>query len=273
MKEYYDARAAEYDEWYHGLGRFDGLDRSHWDDELHELERTIAALPPARTAFNRNRRTRRSRQPDQMRPARAPSRRAARGRAAGAARLRRRPRPLPQTPADHRADLRSDEGESRLRPLLMPRARRLPGRVESDHRHPQPLEGPAARLGGRGLSRSRRRDRRRDRFSSAPERSRGPRCGFTRQPRLRGFVRQRRRPGPRLPLSNENRPAIYRSASKSQGFFFGRRVRARMRASRRLLVVAEDAGRPSGISWQRALTVLAWLQPLGLTHSSCAPPR
>jgi ubiquinone/menaquinone biosynthesis C-methylase UbiE len=49
MKEYYDARAAEYDEWYHGLGRFDGLDRPHWDDELHELERTIAALPPART--------------------------------------------------------------------------------------------------------------------------------------------------------------------------------------------------------------------------------
>jgi ubiquinone/menaquinone biosynthesis C-methylase UbiE len=49
MKEYYDARAAEYDEWYRGLGRFDGLDRRHWDDELHELERTIAALPPART--------------------------------------------------------------------------------------------------------------------------------------------------------------------------------------------------------------------------------
>jgi ubiquinone/menaquinone biosynthesis C-methylase UbiE len=49
MREYYDARASEYDEWYQGLGRFDGLDRPHWDDELHELERTIAALPPART--------------------------------------------------------------------------------------------------------------------------------------------------------------------------------------------------------------------------------
>ena len=49
VREYYDARAAEYDEWYQGLGRFDGLDRPHWDDELHELERTLAALPPART--------------------------------------------------------------------------------------------------------------------------------------------------------------------------------------------------------------------------------
>jgi ubiquinone/menaquinone biosynthesis C-methylase UbiE len=49
VREYYDARAAEYDEWYVGLGSFDGLDRRHWDDELHLLERTIAALPPART--------------------------------------------------------------------------------------------------------------------------------------------------------------------------------------------------------------------------------
>jgi ubiquinone/menaquinone biosynthesis C-methylase UbiE len=49
VKAYYEARAAEYDEWYQGLGRFDGLDRAHWDDELHDLERTLAALPPART--------------------------------------------------------------------------------------------------------------------------------------------------------------------------------------------------------------------------------
>jgi ubiquinone/menaquinone biosynthesis C-methylase UbiE len=48
MKDYYDARAPEYDEWYRGLGRFDGLDRPHWDDELHELERVIGGLPPAR---------------------------------------------------------------------------------------------------------------------------------------------------------------------------------------------------------------------------------
>ena len=49
MRKYYDARAAEYDEWYQGLGRFDGLDRPHWDDDLHELERTLSALPAART--------------------------------------------------------------------------------------------------------------------------------------------------------------------------------------------------------------------------------
>ena len=49
MKAYYEARAAEYDDWYLGLGRFDGLDRAHWDDELRELEHVLAALPPRRT--------------------------------------------------------------------------------------------------------------------------------------------------------------------------------------------------------------------------------
>ena len=49
MKAYYDARAREYDEWYEGLGRFDGLDRPRWDDDVHELERVIASLPPLRT--------------------------------------------------------------------------------------------------------------------------------------------------------------------------------------------------------------------------------
>lgn len=49
MKAYYDARAPEYDEWYLGLGRFDGLERPQWDDELHELERMLAGLPAVRT--------------------------------------------------------------------------------------------------------------------------------------------------------------------------------------------------------------------------------
>ena len=49
MKAYYEARAPEYDDWYLGLGRFDGLERPRWDDELHALERTLAALPPVRT--------------------------------------------------------------------------------------------------------------------------------------------------------------------------------------------------------------------------------
>jgi ubiquinone/menaquinone biosynthesis C-methylase UbiE len=49
VKTYYDRRAPEYDEWYLGLGRFDGLERPHWDDEVRSLERTVAALPTART--------------------------------------------------------------------------------------------------------------------------------------------------------------------------------------------------------------------------------
>jgi hypothetical protein len=34
VKTYYDRRAPEYDEWYLGLCRFDGLERPHWDDEV-----------------------------------------------------------------------------------------------------------------------------------------------------------------------------------------------------------------------------------------------
>ena len=48
MRTYYDRRAPEYDDWYRGLGRFDGLERPHWDDELASLERCVAALKPAR---------------------------------------------------------------------------------------------------------------------------------------------------------------------------------------------------------------------------------
>jgi ubiquinone/menaquinone biosynthesis C-methylase UbiE len=49
VKAYYDARAREYDEWYEGLGRFDGLDRPRWDDDVRELERVVASLPRLRT--------------------------------------------------------------------------------------------------------------------------------------------------------------------------------------------------------------------------------
>jgi len=49
VKEYYDRRAPEYDDWYLGLGRFEGLERPHWDDEARRLETTLASLPPART--------------------------------------------------------------------------------------------------------------------------------------------------------------------------------------------------------------------------------
>jgi len=49
VKAYYEARAREYDDWFRGLGRFDGLERPHWDDDIHELEATVSALSPAGT--------------------------------------------------------------------------------------------------------------------------------------------------------------------------------------------------------------------------------
>jgi demethylmenaquinone methyltransferase/2-methoxy-6-polyprenyl-1,4-benzoquinol methylase len=49
VKEYYDTRASEYDEWYLGLGKFAGLGRRDWDEDVRDLTRTLAALPPART--------------------------------------------------------------------------------------------------------------------------------------------------------------------------------------------------------------------------------
>jgi hypothetical protein len=39
VEAYYDLRASEYDEWYLELGRFDGLERPHWDDALNEGSR------------------------------------------------------------------------------------------------------------------------------------------------------------------------------------------------------------------------------------------
>jgi ubiquinone/menaquinone biosynthesis C-methylase UbiE len=49
VKAYYDRRAPEYDEWYRSLGRFDGLDRPSWDEDVREFERAVAELPPKRT--------------------------------------------------------------------------------------------------------------------------------------------------------------------------------------------------------------------------------
>ena len=45
VREYYDTRAPEYDEWSLGLGRFAHVDRQDWDENLGELELTIARLP------------------------------------------------------------------------------------------------------------------------------------------------------------------------------------------------------------------------------------
>lgn len=49
MREYYDIRAPEYDDWYLGRGLFAERDRPRWDAELARLFEVIAGLPPGRT--------------------------------------------------------------------------------------------------------------------------------------------------------------------------------------------------------------------------------
>jgi ubiquinone/menaquinone biosynthesis C-methylase UbiE len=49
MKQYYDHRAPEYDDWYEGIGRFAQRDRPGWQEDLKELADDVAALAPART--------------------------------------------------------------------------------------------------------------------------------------------------------------------------------------------------------------------------------
>jgi ubiquinone/menaquinone biosynthesis C-methylase UbiE len=49
VREYYDARAREYDEWYLGTGLFADRERPGWPEEVERLEEAIAALPPTRT--------------------------------------------------------------------------------------------------------------------------------------------------------------------------------------------------------------------------------
>jgi ubiquinone/menaquinone biosynthesis C-methylase UbiE len=49
LKEYYDTRAPEYDEWYLGQGRFAERDRPGWNGAVIGLIHAVAGLPPART--------------------------------------------------------------------------------------------------------------------------------------------------------------------------------------------------------------------------------
>ena len=49
MREYYDARAPEYDDWYLGRGLFSKRERLGWKRELKALERALASLPWAHT--------------------------------------------------------------------------------------------------------------------------------------------------------------------------------------------------------------------------------
>lgn len=47
--KYYDQRAAEYDEWYEGQGRFAERDRPGWDAEVERVVDLVHRLPVART--------------------------------------------------------------------------------------------------------------------------------------------------------------------------------------------------------------------------------
>jgi ubiquinone/menaquinone biosynthesis C-methylase UbiE len=48
VKEYYDRRASEYDDWYRGV-YYTGSELESFRDEVERLEHVIASLPPART--------------------------------------------------------------------------------------------------------------------------------------------------------------------------------------------------------------------------------
>lgn len=49
MREYYDARAGEYDDWWLGRGEFAARTRPGWFEEVLRLVGTLAELPAART--------------------------------------------------------------------------------------------------------------------------------------------------------------------------------------------------------------------------------
>jgi ubiquinone/menaquinone biosynthesis C-methylase UbiE len=49
VKRYYDARAAEYDDWYLGVGLFARRHRGGWQEDLDQLQLDISALPVTST--------------------------------------------------------------------------------------------------------------------------------------------------------------------------------------------------------------------------------
>jgi ubiquinone/menaquinone biosynthesis C-methylase UbiE len=49
VKEYYEARAPEYDEWYLGVGHFAARKRPGWEAAVRGLTHAVASLPRART--------------------------------------------------------------------------------------------------------------------------------------------------------------------------------------------------------------------------------
>jgi SAM-dependent methyltransferase len=49
MREYYERRAPEYDDWWNGTGLFAERERPGWHEEVAALIDALRALPPART--------------------------------------------------------------------------------------------------------------------------------------------------------------------------------------------------------------------------------
>jgi len=49
VRAYYERRAREYDDWWHGTGLFAARERPGWHEDVAALVRAIAALPPVRT--------------------------------------------------------------------------------------------------------------------------------------------------------------------------------------------------------------------------------
>jgi ubiquinone/menaquinone biosynthesis C-methylase UbiE len=49
MEPYYERRAAEYDDWYLGVGLFAERDRPGWAEELRAVEDVVSSLPPSLT--------------------------------------------------------------------------------------------------------------------------------------------------------------------------------------------------------------------------------
>ena len=49
MREYYDQRAPEYDDWWLGTGLFEARERPGWREDVAALQASLAALAPART--------------------------------------------------------------------------------------------------------------------------------------------------------------------------------------------------------------------------------
>jgi ubiquinone/menaquinone biosynthesis C-methylase UbiE len=49
MREYYDRRAREYDDWYLGRGLFAARERPGWDEDVARLIEVVASLQPGRT--------------------------------------------------------------------------------------------------------------------------------------------------------------------------------------------------------------------------------